>query len=748
MRTSIIRRPVFHLLLISVLGFLVYSNTFNVPFQFDDREYIIDHPAVRDFGYFLEPSRIGNLDISPDMKRCLSARYVAYLSFWANYRFGGLDVTGYHAVNLVIHIINALLVYYIVTLTFMTPSLRGSSLKAHPGFVALFSGLLFVCHPVQTMAVTYILQRWASLVALFYLLSIVLYMKWRIGMMQGPQHNKKSYIHSVSCISYILSLLFCVLAMKTKEIAFTLPLMIALVEFLFFSIPQSKVGIKRGRRVLYLIPFFIMMMIIPFTYMNMIGDSGDLSAVLSGTTRLHVDHGRIDYLLTQFKVISTYIRLIFMPVHQGIYYDNMVYHSLAELPVILSFMFLMSTLSFGGYLLYRSRIKRNILLVPAFGIFWFFLALSVESSVIPIMDVINEYRVYLPSAGAFMAIATGVVILAAGSRLAQKLAVCGAVVAVLALSGATYSRNTAWQSEISLWEDAVRKAPNSSFGHYYLGKSYEAEGNIEKSIDAYKTSIRLNPEAIWAHNKLATVYFINSMFDKAIEHYKLSLELDPKDVVGYINLGKAYMEEGLIKKADEQFRTALKVDPDNAALYSDIGNAYLQGGYADKALEHFETALRLNPENEAIAHNNLGAVYQSKGLFDKAVEHYRLAAELEPRNPASYFNLGTAYQSMGLLDNAIQLYQIALKVDPNYSEAHGNLGVAYQSKGMIDKAIEHYRAALVLNPKHALVHFNLGLVYFQQGNTEKAREEFKAALRIDPGYDKAWESLERLNKKQ
>jgi tetratricopeptide (TPR) repeat protein len=745
---DIFRKPRFQLLLIIVLGILVYSNTFDVPFQFDDMEYIIDHPAVRDFKYFLDPSRIVNLDISPDMKRCLSARYVAYLSFWVNYRFGGLDVTGYHALNLAIHIINALLVYYIVTLTFMTPSLRGSSLKVHPEFVALFSGLLFVAHPVQTMAVTYILQRWASLVALFYLSSIILYVKWRIGTMEGSRHDKGTFAHRISCISYLLSLIFCVIAMKTKENAFTLPLMIAFYELLFFNTSRSIDGVKTGRRMLYLIPFIITMLIIPFTYMTMITDSGELSAVLSGTTRLHIEHDRLDYLLTQFRVISTYIKLIFMPVHQGIYYDNMVYQSLAEPPVILSLIFLLSILCFGGYLLYWSRVRRNALVAPAFGIFWFFITLSVESSVIPIMDVINEYRVYLPSAGAFMAITSGAVLLAAGSRLAQKAAVWVAVMVVLALSGATYARNTVWQSEASLWEDAVRKAPNSSFGHYYLGKAYEGEGLTEKAIDAYKASIRLNPEAIWTHNKLAALYFINSMFDKAIVHYKLSLELDPEDVVGYINMGKAYMEKGLIKNADEQFRTALRVDPDNAALYSDIGNAYLQGGYVDKAIEHFETALRLNPENEAIAHNNLGAAYQSKGLFEKAVEHYRLAAELEPRNPASYFNLGTAYQSRGLLDNAIQLYQIVLKVAPDYSEAHSNLGVAYQSMGMTDKAIEHYRAALELNPKNALAHYNLGLIYFQKDFIEEAREEFKAALRIDPGYDKAWKSLERLNKRQ
>jgi tetratricopeptide (TPR) repeat protein len=812
MHGEFFRRPAFHLVLIVLLGLLVYSNTFNVPFQFDDRDYMINNPAIKDFSYFLDPSRTYDLDYFFDVKRYLRTRIVAYLSFWANYRIGGRDVKGYHIVNTTIHIVNALLVYMIVHLTFKTPFLSGSYLKSHSGLIALFSGLLFVAHPIQTMAVTYILQRWASLAAMFYMLSVVLYVRWRLGSsvrsLIGVDSNRGSGVWRRITFSlfYALSLFSCILAMKTKELAFTLPLMIALYEFLFFTPPHAQRatgGIKNRQRALHLLPFFITMIIIPSSYLNLNISRGEFSTVLSEATKLESAPARLDYFLSQFGAIATYIRLLFMPVGQSVYHDDMLRHSFSEPSVFLPFIFLLCVLGLGVYLYYSSRIKnsewwgansnhrsseihasrvtRHALRFPAFGIFWFFLSLSVESSILPIMDVIFEYRVYLPSAGAFVAIVSGAFILATRFERARKAAAYAAAAAVLVLSGATYARNTIWQSEISLWEDTVKKAPDNPFGHYSLGKSYEAAGLREKAIGAYRDCIELQPDAAWAHVNLAAIYFLKGMADEAIEHYKPVLEFDPdsegvhnnigaayfakgmtEEAIEYykealklnpsfaearINLGSAYVAKGLMEKAEEQYSTAVKLKSYSAHTYFDIGSAYLKLGYTDRAIENFEAALELNPE-DALTHNTLGAAYQSNGMDDKAVEHYRTVAQLEPSNPMSYYNLGIIYQSRGLMDNAIQLYQIALEVAPNYAEAHSNLGVAYQSKGMADKAIEHYRTALELKPYRAEAHFNLGLVYFQQGLAEKAREEFEEALKIDPGYSKARESLDRLDEKQ
>ncbi|MBI4823704.1 MAG: hypothetical protein HY805_05685, partial [Nitrospirae bacterium] len=287
-----LNRPFIHLILIAILGILSYSNTFNVPFQWDEQELIENNPIVKNLSYFLEPSKAKGFEFY----NALKSRYIGYLTFALNYKLHGFDVTGYHVFNITIHILNALLVYFLVVLTFRTPYL--SNPPSSPfnkggkegdlekgGYIALFSALLFVSHPIQTEAVTYIFQRLASLCAFFYLLSLVLYIKWRLQVTLsltlphqggGKWWGRLHYFRRLSpspnplprgegvrgrvmpLLLYLASLLSAILAMKTKENAFTLPIVITLYEFFFFK------G-SLGKRVLYLIPLLLTMLIIPLT---------------------------------------------------------------------------------------------------------------------------------------------------------------------------------------------------------------------------------------------------------------------------------------------------------------------------------------------------------------------------------------------------------------------------------------------------------------------------------------------------
>jgi tetratricopeptide (TPR) repeat protein len=167
LKPVLLKRP-FHFLIIITLGLLVYSNTFSSPFVFDDEINIVANPINKDLGYFARPSSAKSFR-GPVEYPALLKRYMGHLSFALNYRLHGLDVTGYHVVNLAIHLINGGLVYLLVVLTFRTPRLENSQLRQSAGGIALMSALLFVCHPVQTQAVTYIVQRLASMAAMFYL---------------------------------------------------------------------------------------------------------------------------------------------------------------------------------------------------------------------------------------------------------------------------------------------------------------------------------------------------------------------------------------------------------------------------------------------------------------------------------------------------------------------------------------------------------------------------------------------------
>jgi Flp pilus assembly protein TadD len=632
---TVIRSPIFHFLVISLLGVLVYSNTFDVPFQFDDKNYVIINPAMRDFGYFLAPSKIDDHIINSDVKNSFRTRYVTYLSFWANYRLGGLDVTGYHVVNTAVHIINALLMYLIVRLMFRTPFLSSSRFKERSGLIALFSGLLFVCHPVQTMAVTYIYQRLASLAATFYLLSFALYVRWRLGTVRSSESRGdqgfRIWRKSSSLHLYFLSLLSCVLAMKTKENAITLPLMLVLYEFLFFapSHPTHATGdIRWGWRVLYFIPFLLTMLIIPVAYIGMNIKHVGYGAVLENATRLG-GHARLDYILSEFRGIVAYIRLLFMPVGQSIYFDDMLSHSFSEPPVFLSFLFLFFIFCFGLYMLQRSRRGEPALRLISFGIFWFFLALSVES-IVPLMEVIFEYRLYLPSTGAFIAISSGVVLLAARFERLKKATAWAAVAAVIVFSGATYARNTVWQSEISLWEDTVKKAPGNPYGHYYLGMAYDNAG----------------------------------LSDKANEQYQFYTDLGNSYESTY-NVANIYYSKGLYEKAEKLFKAALVQNPDYARTYHILGNVYVINKQYDNAIRTYINALQLYPLDVksypkiAETYHNLGYAYYLKGETAEAIRQYQNALSLMPKRKSTYRAMAFAFIIEGMNEKAMEYYKIA-----------------------------------------------------------------------------------------
>jgi protein O-mannosyl-transferase len=547
-------------------------------------------------------------------------RIVGFFTFAVNYRIHGDTVAGYHVVNLLIHILNGFLVYFLVLLTFRTPffsnpfspplSLRGGRVElsnAGPStlnsqlstqFVSLAAALLFVSHPIQTQAVTYIVQRFTSLATLFYLVSLVMYIKGRLA---SPQAGKLT--------GYVLSLISAVLAMKTKEIAFTLPLVIALYEFMFFDGALKK-------RILYLVPLLLTMLIIPLSLMGSTKPLGEIIGDVSEATRVQTDISRWEYLFTQFRVIVTYVRLLFFPVNQNLDYDYPVYRSFFDPNVIMSFLFLMLIFGVGVYFFYTSRIDslgnpayrtgrhRGIaptthLRLIAFGIFWFFITLSVESSIIPITDVIFEHRLYLPSVGFFIAVAS--VLSMVWERLKDKAkwagkAVTGGLIAVVLLfSGVTYARNTVWQSELSLWKDVARKSPGKARAHSNLGLAFMNKGDMDNAAVAYGRAIAIDPKIAEPHFNLGVVYERKGQPDEAIEEYKKAVSLAPDYADAFFNLGVMYASKGLRDEAIMNYKAALRLRPDFAMAHFNLGVIYMGNNLADEAVKEFEAALMIDP---------------------------------------------------------------------------------------------------------------------------------------------------------
>jgi len=296
--------PIIHLLLLAVLAVIIYSNSFHVPFTFDDEPSIKDNPIIRDLANFISTGNA--FAYNP-------RRFIGYLSFALNYHFGGLEVAGYHSVNLAVHIANALLVYGLVRATFLTPAMRGSVLAIRRGVLALATAFIFVAHPIQTQAVTYIVQRLASLATFFYLAALFLYVRWRLSRETGSSHS------ATATVAYLLSLVSAVLAMYTKEIAFTLPLILLLYEIFFFGFPG-------GKRLVSLVPMLLTIAIIPLNLINVQKPLHEVLSDVSKVTIVSTGLSHWEYLCTQLGVIATYMRLLVLPIDQNLDYDYPITH--------------------------------------------------------------------------------------------------------------------------------------------------------------------------------------------------------------------------------------------------------------------------------------------------------------------------------------------------------------------------------------------------------------------------------------
>jgi hypothetical protein len=368
------RLPLHHLLaigLIAGVALLAYSNTFNVPFHFDDRPNITENPNVQIKVFTWD--RVERL-VKNTYKETI--RVFSYFTLALNYYFGGFNVFGYHLVNFLIHVASGIFLYWFLLLTFDLPFLR-ERYGAISFKVALFSSLIFISHPIQTQSVTYIVQRMASMAGMFYLLSLVLYVKGRLS----AGRSRILYFGGV-VLSYLLGIF-------SKENTAILPVFIALYEFYFFQ----KLDLSpKGRKVLIGLVGALLVL-------------GVLGMIVWGKRYINVIIEGYDYrtftmserVLTQFRIVLYYVTLLIYPhpSRLNLDYDFPISKAILDPPMTLVSILIIAGLV--GYSVWIAK-KKPVL---SFFILWYFGNLVIESSIFP-LEMVYEHRLYLPAVGPFV----------------------------------------------------------------------------------------------------------------------------------------------------------------------------------------------------------------------------------------------------------------------------------------------------------------------------------------------------------
>ena len=581
------------------LAAIAYGGTLHHAFVYDDLRELRDNALLRDLGNY-RPFAQGYAQHP--------TRYVGYVTFALNRAAGGLDVVGFRLVNLALHVANALLVYVLVLTLFATPRGGRSSLAPAARAIGFTAAALFVAHPLQTEAVTYLVQRLTSLATLLYLATVVQYARWRIRRPRLPA--------AIGWARYAGVVVTAALAMRTKEIAITLPATLLVLELVLF-------GRLQRADLLRLLPVCATAILVPIGFVNLHGSVGQVLSDATQVTHVQTPVSRLDYLRTEAAVLLTYLRLLVVPVGQNVDHDFPVRSTVADPQVAAGIALLGALAATAGWLLWRTRSEPGSRRAPldaaarvaAFGIAWFFVTIAVESSVIPIIDVIFEHRVYLPSVGIFLAIATAAAcavrpVMERGRR--RGLMVGGAAVAlVLAVSAGL--RNRVWQDEITLWGDAVAKSPAKARPHYNLGVALARAGRAQEAIEQFRDDLRI----------------------------------DPDHVEGYTNLGAALLDRGDLAGGVQALHMALQRNPDHPEANYDLGRAYLIADRdLDGAILLLRKALLLRPDfPEALA--NLAAALNRQHRYGETIAMLEAARATMRDSADAHFNLAVAYAMVG-----------------------------------------------------------------------------------------------------
>ena len=490
-------KKIFPIFIIFLLGLSIYSNTFQTPFQFDDEGAIVNNPLIRNIHH-----------VSGSMGR--NARIVGLYTFAINYYLHKLDVFGYHVGNFLIHMMTTLLVWWFGYLLLSVPYLKHKKFVRYKSIIGFFTALVFLTHPIQTQTVTYLAQRFASLAALFYLLSLCCYMKGRLSI------DKK-----IVSIIYFLSAMICAAAgMYTKNVVMTLPLVIILIEIMFLS--KGEDGKRRLPKFwkIYLIIILSFLAIVPRIF------SFNIASILFNPipSESHLnDIITFDkYFLTQFRVAVVFLRLLFFPFNQNLDYDFPLSQSIFEWTTVGSIIFMI------GFLFSAIKIRLKYPLI-AFGMFWFLITFSMQF--IPRANIIAEHKLYLISVGFCVALTVGIFKLAHNVKEFKYVM----TTIVIILSVMTFQRNKVWKNEITLWQNVVQGSPQKPRGFLNLGKAYSDYGQLSLAMQYYDKAIALDSQNFKAFNNKGNIYYRMKNTELALQNYNKALDINREYLQGYIN---------------------------------------------------------------------------------------------------------------------------------------------------------------------------------------------------------------------
>lgn len=577
------------MLFLSAVTFALYWQALrhNFLIYWDDNGYVTKNTIIQSISW-------GNISTAFTSFYVGNYAPVQIISYMFDFLIWGMRPAGFIFTNILIHVLNGFLFYYLLT------KLSWQRLTA------CAAALIFLVNPVQVESVVWISQRKNVLSMLFFLLSFIWYI-----MYSNKSGKGQGLLYLSSIIAFILSLL-------AKSASIILPFVLVSFDLLVVSRHERK---DLRKLLINKIPFIAVAFL--FGLITIKSQSMNTGGGLTS----YINESPLDTVFTMLPVFMQYLKLVVWPADLSAVYAPAIKTGI-DFEVTLAAVELSIIIALGIFLYHR----RSELL---FWIVLFFVSLLPVSQIVPIVTLMNDRYLYFPMLGA-AAFIVSITSFAINKAEKHKSLVGTAVgVTFLLLLGhyliVTYERIPVWKDENTLWEDAVRKVPNSPKAHYNYAHILEYQGKYDEAEKHYELGLDLNPKGFERY-ALARLYMKDGHLDKAKEEYQSFLLQYPNYLEARNNLAFIYFNEGMLNQAIEQYEIALQYNPNWAKGYSNLAVIYMRSGDKNKAIEYINKALRLNPNN-AEFHYNLGNILFDSGLKEKALPEFEIAAKLDPHNP-------------------------------------------------------------------------------------------------------------------
>ncbi len=639
------RKFVIRSVVLVVLTLVVYLPAMRAGFVWDDDIMLTKNIVLDEGGLYRTWFTASQFNYWP----------VVWTSYWLEHQLWGLDPTGYHVDNILMHVAIAVLVYCVL-LRLRVPG-------------AWLAAAIFAVHPVNVESVAWVTQRKNLLSMLFYLIAVLNYLRFD----SNPRRT-----------TYCAALVAFLLAMLSKGAVATTPVVLLLCVWWLH-------GTLTRRDCWRSVPFFAV--------------AGLMSCVeiwFQFGRAMGQEAVRNDGIWTRFVgagwVVWFYVDKALRPIGLSFVYPRWEIdpsYWLAYVPNLA----LLALLGVGWRC--RHGWGRPLLFALSYFIVTLGPVLGFVQFYFMRYSFVGDHYQYVSIIGILALVtAAGCLLVDRFGRSAAQIGYFVAGSVLVALGTLTWQRCEVYQTSESLWNDTLAKNPTCWMAHHNLGDELHQQHRIQEAVYHFNESLRIKPDDPNPHNSIGLVLQHQEEYAAAIEQFQQAIHIDPTFVPAYVNWGVTLQIQGRFEEAVPYFEQAVTINPKHTVALYNWGNTLRDLGRLDEAIAKYRNVVAIDPYFEP-AYQNLAAALGKQGKFDLAIPYFQKAIEFGHDDAATHINLGVAFSKLKRNDEAIQQFRKAVELAPDQAPAHFFLATVYLRTGRRELAAKHCRETLRISPTHA-----------------------------------------------